>query len=107
MQARRKKPVLESKRCLNNACRSRSAVEMPEIRFDRADGAVSFGIRAGAERASERGDFDRIAQVRPGPVSFYITDLLRRYFGFNHGHADGRRLRLYTRSCISDFHRTV
>src|SRR5262245_44198121 len=68
--------VFESKNRLDQTGDTRSRIEMSDIRFDGTDRAEPSVVGSGAEDLRERGDLDRVAERRSGPMGFDVADRL-------------------------------
>ena len=89
VETRRQLPVLERKDGLDHAGDRRRGVEMPDIGFDRADGAVARTRRKGAERLGQRPDLNRIPDGRSRAVCLDVADAVRLDAGIGQRFHDG------------------
>src|SRR5262249_50704927 len=78
---RRNLTMLQTKSCLDNAGNTCGSLEMPDVRFDRADEARILFLSPLSDRASEHGSLDGISHRRTGPVCFDILDAVKGYPG--------------------------
>src|SRR5438094_9877017 len=69
--------MLQSQHRLDQARGACRAIQVPDIRLDRADGTIADLIRLPTKRFGEGGYFDGITQLGGGAMRFDITDRLR------------------------------
>src|SRR5262249_44910242 len=74
IHARRDLPILKREYCLDEARRTGSGVEMPDIGFDGADRAELLPLGPRAKGLGQRRDLDRIPQCGASTVCFYISN---------------------------------
>ncbi len=76
VQVRRKLAMLEREDHLDDAGDSGCCLEMPEVRFCRADDE-RFGGRALAENSTQRAHLDRISERGSGTVRLHVANRIR------------------------------
>ena len=74
VDARRKLLVFQREDGLDERCHPRGFTEMTDVRFDRTDGTKLSLRCVRAERLSQRGDFDGIANRGSGSVGLDVAD---------------------------------
>ena len=107
IEARRDLRVLQCEHRLDQSGHARRGVEMPHIRFHRADRAETRALRRGAKRLRERAHFDRIADGRSGAVRFDVADAVGLHVGIRQRLDDRIGLAVHTRRGVSGLFRAV
>ena len=78
MQSRGDRPVVKCERRLDQPGDPGRRFEVTDIGLDRAHGTFRSGVTSLGKDGPERGQLDRIAELRPGTVTFDEIDLTRR-----------------------------
>ena len=101
MKAGRKLLVMQGKRGFDQPCNSRRRLQVTDIGFYRADGAVIVSAGGGAKSIDQGQHFDGIAKIGGGAVRFNIGNRIGVHVCRGHGIQQDPGLAFNSRSGIA------
>src|SRR5262249_2957990 len=97
--------VLEREDGLDQTADACGGIKVPDVRLDRSNGTELTAVSRIPVRPCQRGDLDRIAKLRTGPVRLDVADALGGHTGNRQRLGNDTRLTRHARGRESDLQR--